>query len=279
MQVDVAEDQRLANLNLSDSVLCASIYTVETLGEAPQLLCEDTCIAVTNKDPRLVLYSTKQRRGDQLTESDTSALVHAYFDLCNSFYKSRFEKNEVSIKINLVTFLGECKNTDKLKTFHNTMTETHELSEIIKVVTYIVSSIGLIGNVLSLSVFCRPSFLAEFHIGYQCIARCCYDILMLVYCILSTYNSEIDFRDTIFGNEFSETKTITTIHCVSLFFCFMSSEIGTAFLTLAISFERLIAIIIPLKAKIYLNRRTAKKVTIGLVCLSILAPAGLFIYT
>ena len=44
MQVDLGEDERLANLNLSDSVLCAAMFK-ETINKEPVLIYEDTCIA------------------------------------------------------------------------------------------------------------------------------------------------------------------------------------------------------------------------------------------
>ncbi len=44
MHVDLSEDDRLAHLNLSDSVICAAIFN-GNMTEEPKPILEETCIA------------------------------------------------------------------------------------------------------------------------------------------------------------------------------------------------------------------------------------------
>ncbi len=230
------------------------------------------------------MYSSKQARGVQHTESDQSDLIYAYFDHCSSVYKMKFEQQEVSIKLRLVTYPGECKQTDIDKFINNIVSNTKNAREILKIIGYVVSSIGLLGNLLSLSVFCRPSFIAAYHISFYCIARSCYDILMLVFCILCNYNARLEFSSATSSDEDNYNSVpniqyVIILQCAFVFAGFMTSEIGTALSTLAISIERLISISIPLKAKVYLTHRVARRVTFGVVCISISIPLGFFLYT
>ena len=149
------------------------------------------CIAGST-DPRIVSYSKKQTTGVQITESDKDDLLNVYFDQCRPHYKEKFEQQEVSIKIHLVTYPGECKNTfDKI--VNNVAMKTRDVGEKLRIVGYTITGIGLIGNLLCISVFCRPSYIATHRVSYYCLARSCSDNLMLIFCIISLYYYALEF--------------------------------------------------------------------------------------
>ena len=235
-------------------------------------------------DPRIVTYSQKQTRGVQLTESDKSDLIDVYFEQCSTLYQSKFRKREVSIIIELVTYPGECESTDKNKIFDSIEKKVQKSRKTIRIIVYIVAGIGLVGNLLCISVFCRPSYIATYRISYYCIARSFSDCLMLIFCIISIYAHDFEFGHKKDGDEtYQSTDPIEDylwiLQCVFVFAGFMVSEICSALCTLAISIERLISVAFPLKAKVYLTHRIARRATFGVVCASVLIPLVFFLAT
>ena len=217
-----------------------------------------------------------------MTESDKIDLIDVYFERCNTDFRSEFEKQEVRITIRLVTYTGECKNTDE-KIVNNTARKTQGVREILRIVAFIIAGIGLIGALLSISVFCRPSYIAAHHISYYCLARSCSDCLMLVFCIITIYNPHLEFSFKRDSDEKYESVDLVdymlVLQCVFVFVGFMISEIATALLTLAMSIERLVSIRFPLKSKVYLTSRLTRRVTFGVICISVLIPLAFFLAT
>ncbi len=243
-------------------------------------------------DPRIVSYSQKQTGGVQLTQSDKSDLIDVYFEQCSTIYQSKFEQQEVSIILKLVTYPGECKSTDKNKLFDSIQRRVRESRKSLRIIGYIVSGIGLVGNLLCISVFCRPSYIATYRISYYCLARSCADCLMLIFCIISIYSHNFEFAHKTVEDNAHKTggdKTYQSIdpiedylwilQCVFVFAGFMVSEIGSALCTLAISIERLISVVFPFVAKAYLTHRTARRATFGVICASVLIPLVFFLAT
>ena len=234
LQTDLAND-KLGMLNISDSVLCATIYTTDSAD--PKILHEDVCFS-SNTDKRIVSYSRKQNLGEQPTESDETDLVYAYFDHCSPLYRSRFEKKDMRVEIELVTFPGECHSTKYNKEVENAIINNQDFLQHFNIAIYILASIGLVGNVLTLTVCCRPSFIADQHISYYVIARCIYDTLMLIYCLVLVgfIGANLDVGSNTHEEYVDEMgKFFATFQCISFYVFFMTSELGTAFLTLIIS--------------------------------------------
>ncbi len=279
LQADLDDDKLATELNISDSVMCIEIHTVAT-SENPKLLHENVCFT-SNTDQRIVSYSRKQNLDEQITDEDKTDLVYAYFQLCDTMYQSRFEQHEVTIDINLVTFPGECQNTERMKTGENAIVKYRGMRQHYRVAIYILLSVGLLGNLICLIVCCRPSFVEGQHISYYVIARCIYDTVMLIFCFLRAYakGDELGFEpiDQVGDSTEMSANIDVTIECISLFSCFMTSELGTVLLTLVISLERLLAVVFPFKAKRFLNHSNAKKATMAVVCITIVIPAALFI--
>ncbi len=221
LQTDLAAD-KLAGLNISDSVLCVAIYSETEEPDVPRLLHKDVCFT-SNTDPRIVSFSRKQALGEQLTEVDKTNLIHVYFELCSTLYQSKFEEQKVRVETQLVTFPGECQSTDTFKSTENEITKYKHFRCYFKIAVYILASIGLLGNLVSLSVCCRPSFIADQHISYYVIARCLYDTDMLIYCILRTSLDEKDLIVSVPTNakSFEVHETVhTKIQCISVFCVF-----------------------------------------------------------
>ncbi len=238
------------------------------------------CIAGST-DPRIVSYSNKQTTGVQITESDKDDLLKVYFDQCSPHYKAKFEQQEVFIKIHLVTYPGECKNTfDRI--VNKVAMKTRGVREKLRIVGYIIAGIGLIGNLLCISVFCRPSYIATHRVSYYCLARSCSDNLMLIFCIISLYYYALEFSfkagfDEVLESINEDKDYLVILQCAFVFAGFMTSEISSALLTLAISVERLISVVFPLKSKTYLTRQLARRVTFGVICISVLVPLVCFL--
>ncbi len=238
---------------------------------------EDMCIIANKLDSRLVAYSKKQTRGLPLNETDNEHLVDVYYDHCGSKHKERVNRKQISLELNLVTFSGECRHVES-KDAEGVRIKGKETLDT-EIIVYCFSSIGFIWNVIALSIFCRPSFVRKHHISYYCIARCVYDILMLIFCVQrASFSSHklvtLDVRQTTE----SDFKTLNagpyvyTVHFALYASCFLPSDLGTILLTLAISIERLISVVVPLKAKSYLTHSVARKVTIGIVLLAVFLP-------
>ena len=272
------EDDRLSNL--TDSVLCTSA-SKKTKAGGVRLLKEDTCIT-NNQDPRLAKVSQKKKQGMPVEESDKNDLLDVYFEQCNDEYKLMFMNEQVDIEVDLVRFPSECRNE------HNNMVRTLDnirgISFYLKIVTFIFSAIGLISNLLGLSVFCRPSYMARYRISSYCIARCIYDILMLCFCIqraqvIGKYRYLNLKRDSFKSakNVLTYDSFNDTVHFVFFFVCYLPSSLGTVLLTLAMSLERLISTTIPMKAKVYLTHNVAKKVTIIVVFVTLVVALAIFI--
>ncbi len=275
LQTDLA-DEKLAGLNISDSVLCATIYS-DTNSEERKLLHTDVCFS-SNTDPRIVTFSKKQRLGEQPTESDKTDLVYAYFERCDSKYRSRYEEEKVTVEMLVVTFPGECHNAKAVKSKENDIVKYKHFRQYFQIVAYVLASLGLLGNLISLIVCCTPSFIADQHISIYVIARCIYDTFMLIYCIVRMADKGDDLSvlnvTHVDGQEFG---IVAYLQCISVFIFFMTSKLGTVLLTLVISIERYIAVQIPFKAKLYLNHRIAKFILIGVVCMTIVIPLIIFI--
>ncbi len=225
-------------------------------------------------------FNQKQNAGTEITGLDKHNLIDAYFDFCSAHYKSQYDENRVIVNLKLVTFPSECSG--KAKEFDNSVNLGLDVMIYFNIGVYILSAIGFLGNILSLSIFCRPSFIADHHIAYYCIARSVYDKLMLIFCVIVSYHSGHTGVGTNLGrhgkNDLTES-IVDNLLCLSLFGLFMPSEVGTSLLTLTLSFGRYCATAFPLTARVYSTHHNAKKATLVIVVITVLVPVTPFLPT
>ncbi len=259
--------------NITDAVLCMRMY--RNGDDVPVM--EDMCLVRSEGD--ILSLRQKQNRGNQLSDLDQDTLREHYFQYCSSDYEAMYRQNSITLDFLLVSSPNQCDSFVKQKIV--SLMEAGESEKVFQIIGYTITVIGILGSLLSLSVFCRPSFLARHHVGYLCIIRSIFDIFMLVYCALSGFiERETDFTliaETQDAKETFSPSKYGLLQCCSFYIFFMSSEIGVMLITLALSVQRLLAVAIPLKAKVYLNKRVAKKLCVIVVCMCVVIPAICFV--
>ncbi len=264
--------------NITDVVLCARVYR----NSDRKLLTEEHCLA--NADKNISHIRNKQRSEKELTNSDKESLVGFYFDHCPSDHKDQYKQKYVivDVKIALAAYMCDAAFFKFEQKLDN---ESHSVQSV-AIAGYVIIAIGLLGALLSLSIYCRPSFLRQHHIGYICICRSVFDVFMLVYCILMLHfgRGETDAHHLYIDKPSGTTNpygTESLVQCCAVFIFFMPSEIGTVLLTMALSLQRLIAVAIPFKAKVYLNSNVAKKTCAAVLCICVVVSVIFFtvVYT
>ncbi len=225
-------------------------------------------------------FNRKQNAEAEITRQDENDLIYAYFEFCSSHFKSKYEEYNVIMNVRLVAFPSQC--TGKYKEFAESVNQGLDMLIYFNVIIYILALIGLVGNILSLSVFCRSSFIAAHHIAYYCIARSIYDISMLMFCVIVSYHrghTDVSISYSIHERSDLPETYVDNLMCLALFGLFMPSELGTAYLTLTLSFGRFFSTAFPFKAMVYLTHRIAKRVTIVVVIITVLVPLCTFLPT
>ncbi len=257
--------------NVTDAVLCASFFEYNNGILSDRVLEKDTCFVRSEGD--IASIRQKQAGGDELSESDKDTLREHYFEHCSAKHEARYRQNTIKIHVQLVSAPHQCQSSGFDK-FNALKDSEQKGSTAFAVVAFVITAVGILGAGLSLSVFCRPSFLSRHHVGYLCIERSIFDILMLVYCVQTGFGlGKILHRRDADDSMIINSRIITEIQCIASFVLFMPSEIGTMLLTLAISVQRLMAVAAPLKAKVYLNKSVAKKICIAVLCICVVISA------
>ena len=267
----ITNGQHEALENITDITLCVKIHKNNN---ARELLYEDMCYAPTTEN--ISEIQNKQRDNQELSKIEATTLIEYFFDHCSNDYETRYRNKEVVVNVRIVPLYCDPVFIE----VGEMLQEKTKASEPVVLVGYVISSIGLLGAILSLSAFCRPSFLQQHHIGYLCIGRSVFDICMLAYSTLQLY-----FRDDVLDDvsvkvasaSTTETDVKNIVRCCAFFLLCMPAEIGTVLLTMALSLQRMIAVTWPFKAKVYLNSTVAKKIIIAVVCVSIIVPIVSFV--
>ncbi len=271
-RVMIANVEHEALENITDVTLCARFYTNN---KDQNLLHEDTCYARRNKN--ISDIQNKQKNEIELLESERDMLVEYYFEHCPSDYETKYRQKSIVVDVRVVLANYLCSAA--FKQVGESLENTSNSSKIAGIVGYTIVAVGLLGALLSLSVFCRPSFLEQHHIGYMCIGRSVFDVFMLVYCTLLLHYRD-DENDISIGVPSGSQDAIGAkgiLDCCAFFVLFMPSEIGAVLLTAALSTQRMIAVAMPFKAKVYLNSSVAKKICAAVICVCVLVPAICFV--
>ncbi len=266
----LAEVEDKALENVTDVVLCANIYDNATHGD-PKLLKEDICFVNLNED--IAALRSKQNQGTVLSEMDENKLSQYYFRRCSAKYEEKYRENSISVEMRLVAIPSQCKSA--FVEDYLVLNQVQKPKDIVRIVGFTVTALGLLGAILSLSVFCRPSFLARQHLGYLCIERSIFDIFMLVYCAQTGFTYDIS-SDQLRGTE-RPPKAVETVQCCMFFIFFLPSEIGTMLVTLFIALQRLLAVAIPFKAKVILNSGVTKVLCLVILCVYVIVPVICFV--
>ncbi len=252
--------------NITDAILCADV--LDTDGKPVK---DGYCVVLLEGYTDIANIRHKQNRGLKLNETDRNILREHYFEHCSPEYKERYYQNTVTVNMKLVSAPNECKSTVVMA--FEALKQVQRYNKIFAVIGFTVIAIGLLGAILSLAVFCRPSFLARHHVGYLCIGWSILDIFMLVYCAQSGFGQFLkddhsgSYRESMLG----------IVRCGMFFVFFMVPEIGIALFTMALSIQRLFSVAFPLKAKVYLNKTVSKRICIAVVCISLAIPVICFV--
>ena len=261
------EDEAI--LNVTDVVLCANFMDNPKNGRR-RTLKDDFCVVIPEGD--IASIRQKQNKGIELSKMDKNILKEHYFEHCSSEYREKYQQHSVTVEMKLVNAPNQCKSA--LAQNIEALNQVGEYDRIIAITGFTITAIGFLGAILSLSVFCRPSFLARHHVGYLCIGRSVFDILMLIFCAQSGFGKFLYNSDQV---ESYGASNLRILRCGMFFVFFLFPEIGTMLFTLAISVQRLMAVAMPLKAKVYLNKKVDKKICIAVVCVSLAIPAICFV--